>query len=615
MAQLININSTEFRRCNLSAIQSGGTWASIIPDENEIILISTTNSLTADGSGNCDAYIKGDGTTTANGLSIEVINTKEKEIYDLLYGSETSVLLEVDAAVEGAYAYDSNLNLKFIQTTAYYTFTPIDVSLYRGRVVRLKTSLASNFGVYVVDELNHIVFYINGYNASESGYTESSVPQYVTFELPSDAKYITADIRSVYYTGTSDFNINTTTQTNGMISEINAFEESIPQEYTAKELHQSKNLYNPADAESGFIQNSSGIIYPSTAYVTSDYILVSVGVPVTISPRCRKFLAFDAAKNVIPSSYSDNTIATAYTYTPVTDGFIRVSFFANDAAQIELGEQATEYEEYMKKLVIEDDIHISETMENDVAELLPFDVLRGKKWAHCGDSFSDYTNKTFSSGIYTGKYATFPRLIAKRNGMTLEQTFMLSGRTIGYPSDGSFTNSLTCPSAACYFQNIPADVDYVTIMLGINDIGHRNGSGTTPDGEDATGVITLGTIDSFDTSTYYGAFNTVLTWLRTNRPFAHVGIIVTNGLGNTTTAAGYKDAQIALAKKYGYPYLDLNGDQHTPAMNRYNNSELATSLYDILNTNYGVDSPSNTHPNWQAHEYESTFIEAWLRSL
>lgn len=75
MAQLINVNSTEFRRCNLSAIQSGGTWASIVPDENEIILISTTNSLTADGSGECDAYIMGDGTTTASALTLQLIDT------------------------------------------------------------------------------------------------------------------------------------------------------------------------------------------------------------------------------------------------------------------------------------------------------------------------------------------------------------------------------------------------------------------------------------------------------------------------------------------------------------------------------------------------------------
>lgn len=84
MAQLININSTEFRRCNLSAIQSGGAWASIVPDENEVIIVSTTNSLTAGGSGECDAYIIGDGTTAATALDLVKINKTED---DALFGS------------------------------------------------------------------------------------------------------------------------------------------------------------------------------------------------------------------------------------------------------------------------------------------------------------------------------------------------------------------------------------------------------------------------------------------------------------------------------------------------------------------------------------------------
>lgn len=74
MAQLININSTEFRRCNLSAIQSGGTWASLVPNENEIILISTTNALTEGGSGECNAYIVGDGRTAATALELKYLD-------------------------------------------------------------------------------------------------------------------------------------------------------------------------------------------------------------------------------------------------------------------------------------------------------------------------------------------------------------------------------------------------------------------------------------------------------------------------------------------------------------------------------------------------------------
>lgn len=90
-----------------------------------------------------------------------------------------------------------------------------------------------------------------------------------------------------------------------------------------------------------------------------------------------------------------------------------------------------------------------------------------------------------------------------------------------------------------------------------------------------------------------------------------VGIIVTNG----TTREDYTNAQIALAKKWGYPYINLNGDERTPAMIRCWNSNMSEELKTKLAMIQGADYPSNTHPNAKAHEYESTFIEAWMRTL
>jgi hypothetical protein len=190
--------------------------------------------------------------------------------------------------------------------------------------------------------------------------------------------------------------------------------------------------------------------------------------------------------------------------------------------------------------------------------------------------------------------------------------FFEGGRTLAYPSDGTFLNSITNPSADYYYQNIPTDVDYITLYLGINDSQHT-GSGTTGDGEDATGVITLGTIDDTDTSTYYGAWNTVLTWLITNRPNAHIGIIVTNGLSQSK--ADWRTAQINIANKYGIPYIDLNGDSRTPAMIRTINQNIPSAVKTALINKWAVDPSSNTHPNDAAHEFESTFIENFLRSL
>lgn len=240
-------------------------------------------------------------------------------------------------------------------------------------------------------------------------------------------------------------------------------------------------------------------------------------------------------------------------------------------------------------------------------------ILAGKKWAALGDSFTAYTNKTFDAGVYKTQDRVYSRLIAERNRMTLLDKFFASGRTLAYPSDGTFTNSVTCPTAACYYQNIPADVDYITIMLGINDEHHYTGGG---DGEDPTGVITLGTIDDNTTATYYGAWNVVLSWLIANRPNAHIGIIVTNGL----SIPEWRQAQINIAQKYGVAYIDLNGDQITPVMLRTVNSNIADSVKAALISKWAVDPTGaggtvNTHPNWQAHEYEAAFVEDFLRRI
>lgn len=242
----------------------------------------------------------------------------------------------------------------------------------------------------------------------------------------------------------------------------------------------------------------------------------------------------------------------------------------------------------------------------------PKDPLYGKKWAVCGDSFTwgGYSPMNlFTDGICYGKRKVYPYFIRQRTGIEIYD-FSLGGRTLAYPPDGTFENSLTNPSADYYYQNIPADCDYITIYLGINDFGHKDGYGQTQDGEDATGVIELGTINDDTTGTYYGAWNVVLTWLITNRPFAHIGIIVTNGTQNQQ----YTEAQINIAKKYGIPYLNMNGDERTPAMIRCYNPNIPASIKTAILEKQRV-SLSNTHPNDDTHEFESHFIEAWLRTL
>lgn len=248
---------------------------------------------------------------------------------------------------------------------------------------------------------------------------------------------------------------------------------------------------------------------------------------------------------------------------------------------------------------------------------LGYNILIGKKWAVCGDSFShgDFNGLsdgfTIEDGIYKGKNKVYGYLIGNRNNMTI-QHMALGGRTLATPSDMSFTNSFTYTENVVENSNytqIDEDTDYATFYFGINDSHHRPGSGGG-DGEDNTGVIEIGTINDSDNTTFYGAWNVMLKWLLENRPFTKLGIIVSNGCETIE----YRKATIEIAKRWGIPYIDLNGDERTPMMLRSMNEEVTNEAKNARLVSQRV-SPTNQHPNPQAHEYESTFIENFLRSL
>lgn len=239
-------------------------------------------------------------------------------------------------------------------------------------------------------------------------------------------------------------------------------------------------------------------------------------------------------------------------------------------------------------------------------------ILFGKKWAVCGDSFTNGDFKgceegepLFTDGPFAGCRKTYDYLIAARNGMKL-QHLAVGGMTLATPSDEEFLNTF---SGGLYKQ-IDDDADYITLYFGINDSHHRPKS-VGDDGEVKKGIIHLGTIDDTEIDTFYGAWNVVMEYLITHHPFAHIGILVSNGCETDD----YRKATIAIAGQWGIPYLDLNGDERTPVMGRSTNEAILKSVRDFRTKTFAVAPPQNTHPSARAHAYESVFIESWLRSL
>ena len=226
-------------------------------------------------------------------------------------------------------------------------------------------------------------------------------------------------------------------------------------------------------------------------------------------------------------------------------------------------------------------------------------ALTYKNWYPCGDSFTagefasaGITDYVFTSGRYAKRQKTYAYHIGQRTGVNIIRA-STSGETMAAYSGGTVVFS--DPNYQYGYKSIANDADYITLWFGINDAG-RN--------------IPIGTIDDATNATFYGAWNVVLGDLITRCTNAHIGIIVSNNL-----AKSYVDAVIAVAQKWGIPYLDLNYDNSVPLMHYSLRPDASADVKALRNAQFAIAPGTNNHPNLAAHEYESYFIEKWLMTL
>lgn len=378
-------------------------------------------------------------------------------------------------------------------------------------------------------------------------------------------------------------------------------------------IDSGKNLFDKTKVVlNKMVKESGTIIDDSTStYFISDYIPVKAG-KVYVSDRLRSWNLYDKQYNYLDGSekHADGTNYKPHNkevivIQPKQNGYLRFSGIISriDTTQLEIGEIPTEFEAYKYPKFTGIALQANQASN----------VLYDKKWCVIGDSFSaEFDDKAsnseiitddwyFSNGNFKGKSKTYSNLIADRNNMTI-QDMTRGGKTLATPADGSSVNAFSLND----YQNIDNDVDYITIMLGIND-GHKENT--------EEGTIPFGEANDTDNTTFCGAWNVVLPYLMKYYPNTRIGIIVSNGLDNIK----YRNATIAAAKKYGIPYIDLNGDERTQAMHRARNENLTEVAKEILMDKYSINNSDeddkNTHPNKLAHEIEANIIENFLRSL
>lgn len=346
---------------------------------------------------------------------------------------------------------------------------------------------------------------------------------------------------------------------------------------------QSENWYNnkefPILIENYYLKNDGESISENSNYNIVDYLLVPKNVILTFnklySTSESSFITYDENLELISAVNVEGSITI-----DTRDGkdkYIRFSY----------NKRSSDLNDF--------------SLERAIPEFANGNILYAKKYVACGDSFthgdfsseSDDGNPEEGSVEYESTYdkrmetfKTYPYWIATRNNMKLVNLSKNGDKLVNFAQESNLSQ-------------IPEDADYITIKYGIND-SHQS--------------VPIGTLSDTDNTTFLGAWNIVLTWLITNRPNAKIGIIASNGCD----AEEYSKATVSAAKKYGILYIDEENGENVPYFLRQtfkaNNQGISSAIKTLRTAQYRV-SPTNGHPNIEAHKFESTFIEAWMRTL
>ena len=235
------------------------------------------------------------------------------------------------------------------------------------------------------------------------------------------------------------------------------------------------------------------------------------------------------------------------------------------------------------------------------------DILYGKKWVACGDSFtagyfdiyvdSDGHKGTMSDAFdkLNGVWKTYPYWVQEKTGIVADWKTCAAGG-IDFTNITGATTPFSDNTTRWNYTKIPSDADYVTLAFGLNET-------------DLT-AEQIGQAGDTTNETLWGAYDVVIKSILTNNPYTKIGIIILDAW----MSQSYHDALVEIANYYDIPYLDLKSDAQVPVGI---NGKFGTHSTDVeeIRTDAFTLTTSNAHPNLKAHKYRSTFIENFLRSL
>ena len=324
------------------------------------------------------------------------------------------------------------------------------------------------------------------------------------------------------------------------------------------------------------VGNDDSVYYPIIPLKPTDYLTFSTQSG-NAPESTLVFDFYDASKALMgqasfgPSHGASRTIHIGTTFPKLLGAcYVRPEQMSPDQVQIELGQTATTFGEY-----VPNSKHVSEIISNE--------RMDNVTWMVIGDSLTDPT--TLGAGVKI--YANY---VADKTGLTVINKGV--GGT-GYWR-GTDVNKAFYQRIASFTDPTP---NIITFFGSFNDLG--------TDSRDIHGADILGTASDTTADTIGGCINLTLDAAITYAPDALLGIIAPTewqGYYYDTNSRAYVQLLEDIAKYRGIPFLNL-----------YTSSNLRPNKLAFRNTYYL--NADGTHPNTLGHKRFAGLVEQFIKGI
>ena len=326
---------------------------------------------------------------------------------------------------------------------------------------------------------------------------------------------------------------------------------------------------NSLDNVDGYINGAGGGIDKSTSYKTSYFIPLEKSKKYIISPKIRKFLAYDENKKPITSTYVDST-KNNFVFTMDNNwGFIRFSCYTSDFEKMMLspGENPLAYVEH--GYAFGKDISFNDYQKEEIKEI-------------AGSQGNHLENKilfNFGDSIAAGdgnKGKGYAELFAEKYNMICYD-FAVGGATLGETASNNITTQVTTALSKGITPN------YILIEGGTNDIADSG----TPIGS----IMSDYKENNADKTTTSGALEYIIATLKRNYPSAKMAFVSVHRMSSRgyTEQIERQGRCIEICKKWSIPVIDI--------FNKGNLNTFLPEYHKFTNPTSSYPNGDKTHPN------------------